>query len=408
MKVKIFVSTVMFAVLIVVTSARASTLKVGVLYPYNSLVGSWINNSVKMAADEINAKGGILGRKIVLYPADTSHGAGKMISGIRKLATLDHVNLMIGGLSSGSVLASLPTMAQYKMLWLGTGAADPAIIDKIKSNFGKYKYYFRIGTMDSVDQGKFIGDFIVNYIKPKYGFTKAAIVSNDFIYSHDISETAAKILKAHGMKIVYRAYFPLGTTDFSTIFAKVKSSGAQIIIDSVVTPAGIPLVKQWNTLKVPAVLIGANAMALNQSFFKQTGGESGYTTDVYPDGGPVALNKNTLSFIGNYYKRWKSYPGFISFPAYNALYVLKAAAEHSHSLHTNTLIKAIENVRFPIGGNRGASPEAFTKYHDLRYGGKYVIAPVFQWQPGGRYVAVWPKSLATGKWMLPDWIKASK
>ncbi len=88
--------------------------------------------------------------------------------------------------------------------------------------------------------------------------------------------------------------------------------------------------------------------------------------------------------------------------AYPAPKIIHAGVESFKSADTSTAGTFMDAMI------TGPSPEAFTKYHDLRYGGKYVIAPVFQWQPGGRYVAVWPKSLATGKWMLPDWIKASK
>jgi len=407
MKAKLLLSITLVILLVGITFG-AGVIKVGVLYPYNSETGNWIKNSVQMAADEINANGGILGSKIQLYFADVSGGAGQMISSIQQLVTLNHVDLLIGGVDSGSVLASLPFMAKYKILWLGTGGADISVSNAVKEHFDTYKYYFAVGTLNSVNQGTAIADFIVNYVKPKYNFTKFAIISNDLVYAHTISETAAKICQENGMQLVYSDYFPTGTSNFSGLFSKAIANGAQIIIDSIVTSDGIPFDKQWYTLKVPAVLIGANAMALDQGFYTQTGGQCLYVTDMYPNGGPAPLTKNTLDFVNKYYELWGSYPGFIAFPSYNALYVLKAAAESVNSLDTDTLINAIQKVEFTLGGDNGVTPEAFTEYHDLKYGGNYAVGPIFQWQPGGKYVCVWPEKYATGEWMLPDWINPAK
>ncbi|PMP82739.1 MAG: hypothetical protein C0175_03135, partial [Caldisericum exile] len=78
MRTKLLLS-ITVAILLVGITFGAGVIKVGVLYPYNSETGNWIRNSVQMAADEINANGGILGNKIQLYFADVSGGAGQMI-----------------------------------------------------------------------------------------------------------------------------------------------------------------------------------------------------------------------------------------------------------------------------------------------------------------------------------------
>ena len=202
-------------------------LKVGVIGPFQTEHGVAIKESAMLAAEEINAAGGINGRKIELVYGDDENSAEKGLAALKKLYTQDKVDILMGGVASGVVNGMMDVMAQNKKIWLGTGAATPVIIERIAKDYEKYKYYFRVGTLDSTNQGKSIAEFIVDVFNKKHGMTKAAILSTNLKYSQDISEAVAKQIEAAGIKVVYREYFNSDTTDFSPNFTNAQKAGAQ-------------------------------------------------------------------------------------------------------------------------------------------------------------------------------------
>ncbi len=380
--------------------AESGTLKVGVVGPFQTEHGVQIKEAVEMATGEINAAGGILGRKIELFYGDDENSAEKGLAALKKLYTADKVELIVGGVASGVVNGMFDVMAQSKKIWLGTGAATPVIIERISKDYNKYKYYFRIGTLDSTNQGASIAEFIVEVLNKKHGFTKAAILSSNLKYSQDISEAIAKKIEEAGLKVVYREYFNTDTTDFSPNFTNAQKSGAQFIINTILGPEGITYVKQWQDNKVPLPIVGAIAFATKDEFFKETGGKAAYETTANPNSGPAPLTPKTLAFAKKFKEKYGHSANFIGYPAYDTLYVLKDAAERAKTLETEALIKALEGTDY-----KGASPIKFTKDHDLVYGGSNARFVFFQFDEKGDRVAVFPKEFANGEYKLPPWVK---
>jgi branched-chain amino acid transport system substrate-binding protein len=107
-------------------------LKVGVPGPMQLPVGQGITYGLTLAAGEINAAGGIMARKITLVPEDEAETPEVGIAAMRKLVESDKVDVMIGGQTSGVVLAQLPQIGRAKTVYLGVGAASPLITDQVK------------------------------------------------------------------------------------------------------------------------------------------------------------------------------------------------------------------------------------------------------------------------------------
>ncbi|MEA1884116.1 MAG: ABC transporter substrate-binding protein [Thermotogota bacterium] len=395
----------LLVVLITMSSFAANVWKIGVVGPFQQETGEWIKQAVEMAAEEINADGGIAGRQIELIFQDSEAKAEKMITAIQKLCTRENVDFIVGGMSSGAVLGAMDRWARYKTIWLGTGAASINVTNNIGEDYDRYKYYFRVGTLDSISQGTSTGDFITNYLQPKYGISKVAIIAVDLVYSKEIAEEAARVCEENGLEIVYRDYFPMGTIDYSATFKKVVDAGAQVIINSIVTDDGIAFVKQWYDLKVDAAIVGPVGPALKPEFYNQTGGKCVFETSAYPNGGPAPLTKNTLQFVEDHLAKFGNNPGFISYPAYNTLYVLKEAAADVQDINnTDEWIKAIEKVEFKLGGDKGVAPVVFDENHSLIYGGDAARGIIFQWLGEDEWEAVYPEEYATGKWIVPEWM----
>src|SRR5208337_3309686 len=94
---------------------KISTVKMGILAPVQMPVGHGIMNAAKMAADEINASGGILGKKIELVFGDTESKPEKGVTAMKKLVLEDKVDVLVGEYSSGVALAIQPFLSGYKI-----------------------------------------------------------------------------------------------------------------------------------------------------------------------------------------------------------------------------------------------------------------------------------------------------
>lgn len=377
-----------------------AALRVGVVGPFQTEHGVAVKEAVQLAAEEINTAGGINGRKVELFYGDDENSAEKGLAALKKLYTQDKIDILVGGVGSGVVNGMMDVMAQNKKIWLGTGAATPVIIERIAKDYDKYKYYFRVGTLDSTNQGDSIAEFIIDVFHKKHGMTKAAILSSNLKYSQDISEAVAKKIEAAGLKVVYREYFNTDTTDFSPNFTNAQKAGAQFIINTILGPEGITYAKQWNDNKVPLPVIGAIAFATKDEFFKETGGKAAYETTANPNSGPAPLTPKTLEFAKKFKEKYGHSANFIAYPAYDALHVLKDAAERAKTFETEALIKALEATDY-----KGASPIKFTKHHDLVYGGSNARFVFFQFGEDGQRYAVYPKEFANAEYKIPAWIK---
>ena len=118
----------------------------------------------------------MLGRKLEFVAADETETPETGINAIKKLTTSDKVDVLIGGYTSGVTLAQLPHISSAKTLYLGIGAASPAITAKVKQDYDNYKYIFRINPLNSRWLATFLVDYLVNFISKEQGVKKCAIM----------------------------------------------------------------------------------------------------------------------------------------------------------------------------------------------------------------------------------------
>ena len=116
-------------------------------------VGRDTQDGIKMAIDDINAKGGVLGRKLEMVVADETENPETGISAIKKLTADEKVDVLIGGYTSGVTLAQLPHISAAKTIYLNVGSASPATNAKVKTEYDNYKYIFRVGPLNAAHAG---------------------------------------------------------------------------------------------------------------------------------------------------------------------------------------------------------------------------------------------------------------
>jgi branched-chain amino acid transport system substrate-binding protein len=376
-------------------------VKIGVSGSLQKEAGIGAKNAAEMAAQEINAAGGILGHKIELFFADDGARPEVGINAAKKLIFDDKVDVITGGWLSGVGLAQASHIFDAKKLWLSVGPASPKLAEFVKQDYNRAKYFFRVGCVNSDMFAKDMTIFAEDFYKKKMGLTKLALLPESSVWAREMADYLQPHFKEKGFEIVYMDVFDPKQTDFSPQFSNIRKSGAQVMFPIQAASPGVPLTKQWADTKLPVHQAGYSLASQVFNFWDKTGGKCYAEVTQLINGGRAPITDKTIPFYDKYIAAYGDSPPYTAFGSYDALYLLKAAAEKAKSLDTDALIKTIEKMKFP--GTAGVI--AFDQYHENIYGegGKQ---PVWaQWQGEKKMEIIYPFKWKTADYINPPWIK---
>ena len=388
---------------------------VGAPVPRASAYGQNGERGMILAAEEINAAGGVnvggVMRPLkleIIDDRDEEPGVptSEVLLAIEKLILQKKADVIAGGpCMSECGMAAMDIYARYKTIDIvSIGCYTPSWDKKFAKKPEKYKYSFRASgsvkwyIKEALD--------LLHKIKNEYGFNKMFISIDDSLMCRKAAGIVEKLAKKKGWEIVGIDKHPIGTTDYSVALSECKKSGAQVLFMWAYSPETSILLKQWADMEVPALPIGFIGAAEDPGFWKATKGKGAYTIVTLSETGNVPTNVTPkgMQFYNAFKKRWGVPPrstGCVS--AYEALYVLQDAIERAGTLDKDALIAALEKTNLPAV--RGTI--RFDKNHQIIYGydpKTSVLGCWAQWQDGKR-VCVFPEAAATGKIKMPPWLK---
>jgi branched-chain amino acid transport system substrate-binding protein len=392
--------------LLVVTTAGAvnrdfatiDTVRIGVLAPVQMSVGQGIINAAKLAADEINAAGGIHGKKIELIVGDTESKPEKGITAMKKLVMEDKVDLLVGEYNSGVALAIQPFLSMYKVPFMATGTASIDLTNNVKKDYQKNKYFFR-HMINSNRMVPIAHKFLKEFAHDKLGCKKFAILAENAKWTEDYGKDLKSYLEKDGLEVVLSERFDVELKDFSPLFSKIKNLGTQWIFQIVSHGASIPLVKAWQDNK-PAPMGGANVGSMDSKFWGMTGGACLYEV-TYNMIARAPLTDRTIAFWDDYVKKFNSTPMYVGGFTFDAVYMMAEVIKQKKSVKTDDIIAGLENIVYK--GVLHAQTGFDKQTHDLLEG-RYVM-PFVQWQAGGKQVVFYPEKFKTGEFVKPSWWK---
>jgi branched-chain amino acid transport system substrate-binding protein len=382
-------------------SAAGKPILIGLDTPIQDQVGKDTIAATKMAIDEINAKGGVLGRKLAYVVADEGLDPQLGVSAINKLTSDDHVNVLIGGYSSGVQLAEEPHIARSKTIWLGVGAASPNITALVGRDYDKYKYIFRVNPLNSALQAAQIVDFATHVVKGQMHRDTVAILGESAVWVRGLVPVLVKGLEAHGMKVAYQQLFDETMTDFTPLFARVKDSGAKYLLVILSHANSDVFVKQLYEARLPMPYGGIDVKSMTPNFCSRVNEAAvGETTVNFITRAPIT--KKTIPFWDKFVKLNGRAPVYTAPGAYNAVYLYAWAVKKAGTTNADKVIKQLERADYlGVGGKL-----KFNKLHDDVDGPGYQNLLFVQWQKGCERQVIWPQSVATGKVVLPPWVAA--
>ena len=245
-------------------------IKIGVIAEAQAVAGSSIPQAAQIAADEINAKGGVDGRKIEIVSYDNHSSSAELVRAFQRAVNEDHVNAVIASYISEVVLALEPWSARLKTVIITPGAASDVITANIAKDYEHNKYTFHGYLTSSAIAGLVCDgakDMLVDGLKMK----TAVIMVEDAAWTTPLNAGYVVCLPKIGLQVLDNIRFSPDTTDFTPIFNKIEGEKPDVIITGI-SHVGVQPTVQWKSQQVPIPMFGVSSQATNSTFWKDTNG----------------------------------------------------------------------------------------------------------------------------------------
>ncbi len=368
----------------------ADTLKVGIILPITGAkanFGEIEKLSFEMALQEINAAGGINGKKLEFLFEDDTGRPEVARSAAEKLITKDKVLMLGGGYGSSETFAIAGVAQQNRIPFLVNTGSDDKITEQ------GWEYIFRLNPPVS-EYPKALESFLTEVVKPK----TAAILYENTNFGSSGSQEFKAICERLGIQVVVDEGYEHGGVDFKPILVKVKDKNPDLVyMISYVMDASL-LMRQAMELRIKPKLF--------------VGGAAGFTLPEFPKNAGKAAEKvfsatlwyQTLKYPGamDYYNKfvatYKKDTEYHGAEAYAAAYVIADVLKRAKSTSADDIRKALsETDMMTVFG-----PVKFISY-DKKTNQNRLPTYLVQWIDG-RLELVWPKELATKPYVYPiDW-----
>jgi branched-chain amino acid transport system substrate-binding protein len=399
------VATLALAVAAPASAADKAPIKIGVIAEAQSVAGSSIPQAAQLAADEINAKGGVDGRKIEIVPYDNHSSAAESVRAFQRAVSEDHVNAVIASYISEVVLALEPWSARLKTVLITPGAASDVITQNIAKDYAHDKYVFHGYLTSSALAGLVCDaakDMLVNGLKMK----TAVIMSEDAAWTTPLDAGYEACLPKIGLKVLDHIRFSPDTTDFTPIFNKIEGQKPDVIITGISHVGTQPTV-QWKSQQVPIPMFGISSQATNSTFWKDTNGATQGVIYQAVSGPGVAVTPKTLPFVDAFSKKFGNLPSYCGYTAYDDVYMIADAVKRAGSLDSDKLVDAMEKTDYVSTiGRVEFLPKGNPHVHGLKTGAGFITGLMLQWQDG-KQINMWPAALANGKVEFPSFVKTA-
>jgi len=331
---RVFAGLVVLTLLVPLTAlgagAQGATIKIGVPVPLsggNAKMGDDIAKAATLAAEEWNAKGGVLGRKIEIVSFDDACDAQQSVTAAHKLLDAG-VAAVAGGYCSS---AAIPASAVYHdagVAFVADASSNPKLTDQ------GFENVFRVIGRDD-QQGPYAAGFMIKTLKAK----RIAIIHDNTAYAKGLADATRVGLHAMpGAEVVFFDAVTPGEKDFSAVLTKVKSLKPDATYYTGYYPEGGLIAKQFKDLGVSGKFMAGDANN-DPTFVSEAGSAS---EGVFVTSTPLPQDQSTAkTFVDRYKKRWNQDPGPYSALEYDAVNVVLTAIKQSGSADRAKIVKAI-------------------------------------------------------------------
>ncbi len=369
-------------------------IKIGGSLPLTGLSseqGRWVKLGYEWWAEDVNSRGGLLGRPVKLTIYDDETNAEKAVTYYERAITVDKVDLVSGGLPGTSNVALMPIMEKYKKVFIGQGGHGKAFEQGFTYCFGSPPL---MGEWSYISTGAGTFDLI-----PKENWPKtAAILTMNNVIGLSATPNIVKAFEERGCKVVVNEVYNLPLSDATPLVSKAKGRGGEYLViqgffDDTVMIMRAAKAQRYNP-KVIWNIIGSRV----PSWFKELGadGEIVLANNWFPPGLPFVGNDRVVE--GSKKKFNLSTPPDFFAVGYCWMFSLEQGVKGAGSLDDTKIRDYMHShpMDLPFGKNVVFDSKG--------------LPPPFNYTVqtrGGKNEIIWPKEVATGKLVYPrpEWGK---
>jgi|GEM_PF-1001128 branched-chain amino acid transport system substrate-binding protein len=388
-------------------------IKIGVLAPMTGAparAGNAMAKAAEMAEEDINAKGGLLGRpvEIIVYDTEDKPETGKLVA--ERAILQDGVVALAGIFRSEVSMVVAEVAAENKVpLVIGT-AQTPKLSKLVEEDYEKYKYVFR-ATTNATILGNQLTNFIMDYLAPKYGVKKVAFLTEDVLWARGLTAIETKRLESKGFE-VKSWLIPLGVTDIPEM-KEMEAWGADVIFPVFSSDNGYLVTRLYTEQKIDAILLGVNNPIASPEAWEKTEGRAEFETTGFA--APVIkypVTDEVVPWTEKYVSKYGVEGINQAADTYEALQVIFQAIEKAGTTDADKLVQVMEENEFNV--LRGKVKFSKKNHDHMAWlGPPYKVdSPlgglVGQWQKVDgtpKIVVVWPQPIGNpDDWKPAPWI----
>jgi branched-chain amino acid transport system substrate-binding protein len=361
------------------------TVKIGVI---TSITGSQAafgeahKNGYLIALDEINAKGGVGGKKVELDIYDDQSKPDQAVQGVSKLVDQDRVPMLLGSYSSESTKAIIPSVSQRSVpLIIPTATADN-VMDSHSP------WVFRI-CAGATDYARTTEAFSKSNGSPK----TIAIVYENTNFGQSNMKAMVAAAQAAGMKVVGVESYEAKSPDYKAVLQRVKQANPDVIYFCSYLLDAVTLMRQSQEVDLNPKYYTSAGTGFAAAEFptpKGAGKNAEYTFSV-SQWLPEAKWPGSKEFDAEYAKRYGSHPAYHAIQAYESLHAAAQAMNNANSMDGEKIRDAIKNLNMPS-----------TSFGPVKFENGQNQHPVLITQvQAGKYHVVYPQDAADSKPIIP-------
>ena len=339
-------------------SYAQEAIKIGVSGPYtggSSSMGVSMRDGVRLAVKEINAAGGVNGKKIEIIERDDEAKNERGVQIAQELINKEKVVATVGFINTGVALASQRFYQEAKIPVMNNVATGTVITRQFTGD----NYIFRNAARDEIQ-----APMIVKEAVDKRGFKKVAILADSTNYGQLGREDLEKALKAKGISPVAVEKFNIKDVDMTPQLLKAKEAGAEVILTYAIGPELAQIANSMAKLGWKKPMIGS--WTLSMANFIETAGKNGEGARMPQTFIQEPNTKKRKNFIDSYLKEFKPKNGRIDSPVsaaqgYDSIYLLAAAIKQAGSTDGVKIREALENLNEKVEGVVTTYEKPFSK-----------------------------------------------
>jgi branched-chain amino acid transport system substrate-binding protein len=337
-------------------AADGETIKIGVPEPLSGSLasaGTDLANAAKLAAEDINARGGVLGKQVEVIVIDDACDAQQGVQVTEKLINLGVVGIAGGFCSGSSIPESAVARRRDNMPFLAPAASNPKLTEQ------GYTNVYRLNSRDDAE-----APADVAYMKDILGAKKIAILNDNATYSKGVTTLVKANAEKAGLDVVFFDAITPGASDYTSTLTRIAGLQPDVLYYGGYYTEFAQLIKQWKSLDLPFNLMGGGGTW--DPVLLETAAGVIEDPKVSMTNAPLGeFSPGTAKISEQYKAKFGVEPGAYAVFEYDAVAILAAAISAAGSTDVGAINKALHEIsysgltgtiKFDEKGDRGAFP----------------------------------------------------